>query len=101
VKLTTVSLSSKTTAIGNYAFNGYGALTTLTINSTVLERIGAYAFQNCSSFTTIYIPTSVTNIGEYAFNGCSTLAINCETTAQPDDWDYIWNPTNCPVIWEK
>ena len=99
VKLTTVSLSSKTTAIGNYAFNGCGALTTLTINSTVLERIGAYAFQNCSSFTTIYIPTSVTTIGEYAFNGCSTLAINCGTAAQPDDWDYNWNPTNCPVNW--
>lgn len=36
-------------------------------------EVGDYAFNNCSSLTTIAIPNSVTRIGTKAFNGCTGL----------------------------
>ena len=38
-----------------------------------VTSIGSYAFRNCSSLTSIEIPSSVTSIGERAFYGCSSL----------------------------
>ena len=36
--------------------------------------IGNYAFENCPSITTVYIPSSVTQIGQRAFYGCRSLS---------------------------
>ena len=38
-----------------------------------LTTVGAYAFQNCSGLTALYLP-NVTSIGEYAFNAAHNLA---------------------------
>ena len=38
-----------------------------------MEKIGYYAFYNCSKLTSITIPSSVTSIGDHAFTGCSSL----------------------------
>ena len=38
-----------------------------------VKRIGNYAFQPCSSLTSISIPDGVTSIGEFAFYGCNNL----------------------------
>ena len=38
-----------------------------------IERIGDYAFYDCSGLTSITIPNSVTSISGYAFYGCSGL----------------------------
>ena len=37
--------------------------------------IGAYAFTNCSSITSVSIPDSVTSIGQNAFSGCTSLPV--------------------------
>jgi len=66
--------------IGNYAFYSSSAnntkLTSVTIGSGV-TTIGNYAFQNCTGLTgNLTIPNSVTSIGNYAFGGCSGLTGN-------------------------
>ncbi|MBQ8356804.1 MAG: leucine-rich repeat protein [Clostridia bacterium] len=60
-------------AIGNDAFSGCGSeLTSITIPSTVTV-IGDSAFARCSSLSGIVIPEGVTDIGRNAFEACENL----------------------------
>lgn len=67
------SIASRLTAIGQGAFAGAQALTSVTLPETV-ESIGAETFRNCSALTSVTIPSKVTAIPSYAFSGCSALA---------------------------
>ncbi|MDB4391605.1 leucine-rich repeat protein, partial [Akkermansiaceae bacterium] len=60
------------TSIGNYAFNGCTSLTSVTIGNGVTS-IGDYAFNGCTSLTSITIPDGVTSIGNGAFSNCTSL----------------------------
>ena len=60
------------TSIGEYAFAGYSALTSITIPNSVTS-IGYGAFECCPSLTSITIPNSVTSIGNYAFCDCYSI----------------------------
>ena len=60
------------TCIGGYAFNGCTSLTSVTIPSSVTSIVG-YAFDGCTSLTSVTIPDSVTSIGEFAFHNCKSL----------------------------
>lgn len=65
----TVVIEGKTyqvTGIGDYAFNGNTAITSITIPDGI-NTIGAGAFDGCSLLTTIIIGKGVTTIGEKAF----------------------------------
>lgn len=49
------------------------SLTTITLPTT-LTSIGDYAFEFCSGITgTLTLPTTITSIGDYAFVGCSGI----------------------------
>ena len=61
------------TSIGKYAFRDCTSLTSVTIPSSVTS-IGSYAFEDCTSLASVTIPSSVTSIGDYAFSGCTSLA---------------------------
>ena len=63
------------TAIGDYAFAGYGRTVhhmTVKLPST-LTTIKQYAFNACSSLREIEFPASLKTIGQYAFNDCRLL----------------------------
>ena len=60
------------TSIGNWAFEFCSSLTSVTLPNSVTS-IGQGAFYDCSSLTSITIPNSVTYIGGYAFSDCRSL----------------------------
>jgi len=66
------SIPSSVTEIHDYAFEGCSSLTSVNIPSSVTE-IHDYAFGGCSSLTSVNIPSSVIKIGSWAFCDCSGL----------------------------
>lgn len=74
------------TTIGDYAFYGCTSLKTPSFpTNTTFTKIGQHAFQNCSgsNFTSITIPRYITICGDAAFSGCSHLT------------SITWNAANC------
>ena len=66
--------------VSNTYEDGQGVLT---FDDTITS-IGDYAFQNCTSLTSVTIPDSVTSIGNYAFGYCPSLTnVYCKPTAPP------------------
>ncbi|MBP5405044.1 MAG: leucine-rich repeat domain-containing protein [Clostridia bacterium] len=95
-KLTSVTLPSAVTSIGDDAFYGCSELTTLAVPATVttigeeafmkcaalrsvsfsgndLRIIGRQAFADCGALTSIMIPSGVTSLGESVFSKCASL----------------------------
>ena len=58
--------------LGDYAFVDCSGLTSMTIPSGVTS-IGEGAFSGCSGLTSLTIPSGVTSIGDWAFGYCSGL----------------------------
>ena len=69
--------------IGYYAFNGCSSLTSITIPDGVTS-IGNSAFEGCSSLTSITIPDGVVSIGGEAFRGCYNIKeVYCQSVIPP------------------
>ena len=59
-------------SIGNDAFDGCSALTSVVLPSS-LETIGSKAFYHCSALANMNFPSSLVTIGNYAFEECRSL----------------------------
>ena len=70
--ITSVSIGSSVTAIGDVVFANCTGLTGVTIPDGVIS-IGGNAFANCTGLTGVTIPISVTSIDYNAFRGCTSL----------------------------
>ena len=67
----TTPLSIRDETSSDYAFKGLNS--SIVILQDGLTSTGSHAFRDCSSLTSIEIPSSVTSIGDAAFAGCSSL----------------------------
>ena len=70
--ITSAMFKSGTISISKYAFNGCSSLTSIDIPDSVTS-IDDYVFSGCSSITSCTIGSGVTSIGYDAFRGCSAL----------------------------
>ncbi len=61
-------------AIGNAAFFGCSALTSIIIPNSVTS-IGTSAFEDCTSLSSVTLGSSVTSIGDYAFQNCPLTSV--------------------------
>ena len=73
-------------SIGSYAFQFCSSLTSVTIPDSVTS-IGSCAFYECFSLTSVTIGSSVTSIGSQAFSWCSSLT----SVTIPDSVESIGN----------
>ena len=81
--VTAIVLPEGLTNIGEWAFNGYNGLQSLSSISfpKSLQTIGDGAFQYCTSLTELDFPDGLTRIGNYAFNeGIGLASLNIPTT---------------------
>jgi len=70
--LTSITIPNSVTSIGQSAFQSDTALTSVTIGNSV-KSIGDRAFLDCSKLESVTIPDSVISIGQSAFQSCSGL----------------------------
>ena len=82
--LTTITIPSTVSSIGNYAFCRCSGLISVTL-PTSLIRIGDGAFSGCTSLVSIDIPYSVQTIGSEAFANCESLS----SITIPNSVEYI------------
>ncbi len=67
-----ISIPGNVSRIGSQAFKGCTGLTTVNL-STGLQEIGEEAFEDCTKLVSIMIPSNVTSIEENAFKNCGKL----------------------------
>lgn len=70
-----VSADIKLKSVPNFLCQNEPHLTGVKIHNMV-TRIGSYAFQFCTSLSTLDLPASITSISQYAFQGCTSLNIS-------------------------
>ena len=88
------TIKDNTRLIAEYAFNGCSSLTSITIPNSVTS-IERETFSGCSSLTSVKIGSGVTSIGNYAFDGCDKLyEVYCYTPEPPTAYESSFSQYN-------
>lgn len=92
----TIDYASNAT-LGGYQITG-SSMTSLTIGSHPTS-IGQGMFQKCTKLTTLVIPSNISSINNFAFDGCSGLrSITVHSTTPPTLGINVFeNTNNCPI----
>ena len=82
-QIQSVTIPESVTSIGKSAFEHCSKLDSLIINGVATSMIGAYAFNGCTSLTSLSLVGSFQTIGDYAFAYCgmTSLTINANITS--------------------
>ena len=72
--ITSYTVPSHITQLGDYAFNGFTTAKHITLNEGT-TAISNYAFSGCKNLKSFNIPSTVTTIGEGAFSGSGLTSI--------------------------
>ncbi|MCD8208368.1 MAG: leucine-rich repeat protein [Bacteroidales bacterium] len=113
--LTSVTIPATVTKIGDYAFYGCTALTSVTFKAntdptltSALTSLGKGAFMYCTALKQIDLPSSITAFSTYTFYGCSALeeitipsevALNDSTlTGTTNARNYSYDFYNCTSL---
>lgn len=95
--ISTITLPSTCTSLSNVAFSSCPLLTTVNLNEG-LVTIGNNAFSGCGALTEITIPSTVTSITS-AFTGCSALTSIVVRKEEGSISGAPWGATNATVTW--
>jgi hypothetical protein len=87
-----------TITIAGYVGPGGAVVIPATINGLPVTSIGPYAFQYCTSMTSVTIPNSVSNIGDQAFYNCTSLTSVYFKGNAPSLGSYVF-PNNATVYY--
>lgn len=94
-----VILADSVESIGIWAFDYCSSLTSLTIGNGV-KTIGNYGIYNCTSLTSLVIPSSVESIGSYGIgynSGLTSITINAVTPPTLSNVNAFTSTTMCPI----
>ena len=96
--LISITFPSGINKIGNYAFANCSNLELTSLPESITE-IDDYAFYSCSNLSLTSLPESITTIGNSAFNGCTGLtSITFKGTPTVIDSTAFKNCTNLTTI---
>lgn len=92
-KLKTVSFAHNLVSLEEGALKNDALLTETNIKRTKLEKIGASAFEGCSSLLTLCLPSSLKSIGAYAFQGTAIESLYFD--GEKSLWETVEKDANC------
>ena len=95
IKSSTYTIPQGIASIGDYAFDSCTSLTSVSIPDSVTS-IGDCAFGSCTSLTSVSIPDSVTSIGDRAFSYCKSLTSVSIPNSVAAIGDYAFS--DCPNL---
>jgi hypothetical protein len=78
--VTSVTIPSSVTSVGDYAFSACYNLTVVNIPNSV-TNIGIWAFDSCSSLGSTIIPNRLSTLAERVFSGCALVNLTIPTAS--------------------
>ncbi|MBQ9131210.1 MAG: leucine-rich repeat domain-containing protein [Clostridia bacterium] len=83
-------IPEEATQIGAYAFYEIESLSSIEIPGNI-QKIGEFAFFGCAGLDSIEISDTVDSIEYSAFGNCASLTVYCQMEQKPESWHTYWD----------